>query len=271
GGGDPTDPNGPTEGSCDSASCRTDHPVLRPNLALSKVLLAGPTPVSQAGQVLKYRITVSNTGEVDLEDITVSDVLNDAPQILPAPQGDGGITGVLEVGEVWTYDTSYVVTEADLSDVTRLVNVATVSTSTPGTPEVPSSEVDVPVEWNPLVANDDPLPPTNGRDGGTVPGTVHDNDSLNGTPVDPSDITTTVVTPATPAEPGKPVPELDPSTGVVTVPPGTPSGDYQISYQICEVLTPATCDTAVVQVPVSESPIHANDDPLPPTNGRDGG
>src|SRR5690554_7614270 len=77
--------------------------------------------------------------------------------------------------------------------------------------------VQVPVSESPIQANDDPLPPTNGRDGGTVPGTVHDNDSLNGAPVDPSDITTTVVTPATPAEPGKPVPELDPSTGVVTV------------------------------------------------------
>src|SRR5690606_13405627 len=119
--------------------------------------------------------------------------------------------------------------------------------------------VQVPVSESPIQANDDPLPPTNGRDGGTVPGTVHDNDSLNGTPVDPSDITTTVVTPATPAEPGKPVPELDPSTGVVTVPPGTPAGEYEITYQICEIPDAPKSDLPAREKPVCERPLETND------------
>src|SRR5690606_37829166 len=99
------------------------------------------------------------------------------------------------------------------------VNGKSLEVLSPGNGDI--AVVQVPVSESPIQANDDPLPPTYGRDGGTVPGTVHDNDSLNGKPVDPWDIATTVVTPATPAEPGKPVPELDLSTGVVTVPPGT--------------------------------------------------
>ncbi|MBN8628592.1 MAG: hypothetical protein J0M17_24210, partial [Planctomycetes bacterium] len=35
---------------------------------------------------------------------------------------------------------------------------------------------------------------------------------------------------------GGPVPSIDPATGVVSVPPGTPAGPYTITYQICEKL-----------------------------------
>jgi large repetitive protein len=70
-------------------------------------------------------------------------------------------------------------------------------------------------------------------------GNAFDNDLLNGAPVVLADITATVLTPATPIN-GAPVPVLDPMTGIVSVPAGTPAGTYTITYQICENLNPAT-------------------------------
>ena len=40
---------------------------------------------------------------------------------------------------------------------------------------------------------------------------------------------------------GSVVPRLDPSTGIVTVPPTTPNGVYTISYNICTTATPTSC------------------------------
>ncbi|MGY0504696.1 OmpA family protein [Luteimonas sp. e5] len=99
-----------------------------------------------------------------------------------------------------------------------------------------------------LEANDDTFGPVAGGSGGSA-GNVYENDTLNGQPVDPSQVTGTVLTPATPID-GGPVPVLDPTTGEVTVSPGTPAGSYTITYQICEILNPTNCDTATVTIEV---------------------
>ncbi|MBE2211711.1 MAG: OmpA family protein [Xanthomonadaceae bacterium] len=85
------------------------------------------------------------------------------------------------------------------------------------------------------------------------------DDTLNGQPVTIDQVTLTVVTPATSIN-GGPVPSVDPATGVVSVPAGTPAGDYAITYQICEVLNPSNCDTAIITVTVEAAPIDAVDD-----------
>ena len=46
---------------------------------------------------------------------------------------------------------------------------------------------------------------------------------------------------------------VDPATGAVNVAPGTPAGVYEVTYQICEVLNPGNCDTAVATVERSGS------------------
>ena len=46
----------------------------------------------------------------------------------------------------------------------------------------------------------------------------------------------------------------------VVVAPGTPAGNYTLTYQICEVLNTTNCDQATVTVPVSAAPIIANND-----------
>ena len=71
-------------------------------------------------------------------------------------------------------------------------------------------------------------------------GNVIDNVKINGQRPDPSDVTIEI-TPATPLEPGRPTPEVDPTTGKVTVPKNTPSGEYTIGVKVCDKETPKTC------------------------------
>jgi hypothetical protein len=73
---------------------------------------------------------------------------------------------------------------------------------------------------------------------------VLDNDTLNGTAVNPADVVIT----STPNGP------LTVNTdGTVTVAPNTPAGDYTVQYTICEVLNPTNCDTATVTVTVEKT------------------
>ncbi|ALN88584.1 fimbrial isopeptide formation D2 domain protein [Lysobacter capsici] len=127
----------------------------------------------------------------------------------------------------------------------------------------------VPVTAPVIDAVDDGFPPVPGANGGNA-GNAYDNDTLGGTPVDPADVNGTVLTPATPIN-GGPVPTLDPATGNVTVPAGTPAGNYTITYQICEKLNPSNCDQATVTVPVTAPVIDAVDDGLGPVPGTNGG
>jgi uncharacterized repeat protein (TIGR01451 family) len=118
--------------------------------------------------------------------------------------------------------------------------------------------VTVTVEEALIVANDDTAGPINGLTGGDAGINVLDNDELNGTAVDPNDVTIT----------STPTAELTVNAdGTVSVTPGTPAGTYTISYTICEDLNPTNCDDAVVTVTVEEALIVANDDTYGPVNG----
>jgi hypothetical protein len=118
-----------------------------------------------------------------------------------------------------------------------------------------------------IVANDDNYGPINGTTGNPNVGNAFDNDALNGNPIVLADITATVLTPATPVNPGDPTPALDPATGIVSVPAGTPEGVYTIEYQICENLNPTNCDPATITVNVVPPVIVANDDNYGPVDG----
>ncbi|MES2575862.1 MAG: gliding motility-associated C-terminal domain-containing protein [Bacteroidota bacterium] len=110
-------------------------------------------------------------------------------------------------------------------------------------------------------AVNDPLSPVIGASGTINAGNVLTNDTINGVPVTINDINLTVTTPATPATIGAPVPSIDPSTGIVSVPAGTPAGNYTITYQICYKLNSLTCDSATVTITINAAVIDAvNDD-----------
>ncbi|MBC7234950.1 MAG: DUF11 domain-containing protein [Chloroflexi bacterium] len=94
----------------DSASVR----VIRPGISIRKV--ASPTIVL-AGETVAYTCTVTNTGDVPLLDIALSD---DRCPAMALSSGDGNRNGRLDVGEVWVY-TCRATLNADTT------NIATVS------------------------------------------------------------------------------------------------------------------------------------------------
>ena len=98
------------------------------------------------------------------------------------------------------------------------------------------------VNSTPIVANDDTHTITNGLTGGTTPN-VLTNDSLNGNG-NPSTNSVTLTWLNVPSG-------LRTNTnGTVTVPAGTASGTYTVTYRICEKLNPSNCDTATLTIKV---------------------
>ncbi len=103
----------------------------------------------------------------------------------------------------------------------------------------------------------------NGFDGGTTTETIYDSDTLNGDPIDPADVTTTVNTIDAPLT-------LNPD-GTISVAPGTPAGDYTLNYTICENNNPTNCDTVTETVKVDAPIIDAVAETFAPINGFEGG
>ncbi|MFV5700230.1 Ig-like domain-containing protein, partial [Flavobacterium sp. ZT3R17] len=105
--------------------------------------------------------------------------------------------------------------------------------------------------------------PVNGTTGGNSGVNVFTNDTLNGSPVSPTD----VVLSSTPNGPLTINPD-----GTVSVAPNTPAGSYTVNYTICEVLNPNNCDTATVTIVVAAPAIDAvADTNAIPVNGTTGG
>ena len=119
--------------------------VQNPNLAVTKT--ADVTEVDAAGDVITYTYTVENTGNVTLENVTLSDdnftpgdMTDDFTPTFDSTSDNGN--GVLDVGETWTYTTSYTVTQADIDSGADLVNVATAN-SDQTDPKTEDEKVDV--------------------------------------------------------------------------------------------------------------------------------
>ena len=133
-----------------------------------------------------------------------------------------------------------------------------------------TATITVTVVAAPIAADADSVAGINGATGAANVLDVIPGDTLNGTQVTLAQVNLTVETPATPASPGAPVPTLDPATGLVSVPAGTPAGPYTISYKICEKLNPTNCATNTATINVIASPIVATNDSATGINGYAG-
>jgi gliding motility-associated-like protein/uncharacterized repeat protein (TIGR01451 family) len=134
------------------------------------------------------------------------------------------------------------------------------------------------VDPAPIIANDDIVNNVNGYTGSPNVINAYTNpagmDTFNGQVINinlAGILSASVITQAIPKSPGAPVPELMLSLGRVVVPPGTPAGQYQIKYQLCENLNPGNCDDAVIIINVTAPPIVANDDSVNNINSYSGG
>ncbi|MFD2203158.1 hypothetical protein ACFSKV_16390, partial [Shivajiella indica] len=100
-----------------------------PRIIVEKNQIGGPNPVTAAGQVIEYEITVENTGNLNISNLIATDFLpgSDTGVILTLLAGDDNSDGILNPGEFWEYEISYTVTQADIDLGDNLVNVVSVS------------------------------------------------------------------------------------------------------------------------------------------------
>jgi uncharacterized repeat protein (TIGR01451 family) len=126
------DPNGEDVWDEDSETITAD---LQPGIAITKS--ASPLTYAAVGTVINYTITVENTGNVSLTDITVDD-----PLVASGPtyvSGDLNDDGILQPDETWTYTASYVITLADLNNGS-FTNIASVTGLDPDGTEISDSD-----------------------------------------------------------------------------------------------------------------------------------
>ncbi len=237
---------------------------------------------AQAGETISYVFTVTNTGNIPLGSITITD---------PLVMVSGGPLEILEPGEsdITTFTAVYTITQADI-DAGSFQNTAIVEGFIPdngpistlsddpddptdidrdgdGNPDDPTVTVLTGAPGINAVDDDFSANPVDGNTGGTVANSnVLNNDTLNGITVDPAD----VVISSTPTGP-----LTVNADGTVSVAAETAPGTYTIDYTICEVANPTNCDTATVTVVVGAGPtmIDAVDDDFTasPVNGSTGG
>ena len=119
---------------------------------VAKTQTSGPNPITAAGQVIGYEIELDNTGDIPLSGIVVDDTLPDGSSGAAVLQsGDLNIDGNLDVAETFIYSISYTVTQADIDNLTNLVNQVSVTTTQTGATAQTSSAT-TPVLSNPSIA-----------------------------------------------------------------------------------------------------------------------
>ena len=199
--------------------------------------------------------TIPSTGGTVFTNIASNDKVNGVPAIL-------GTTGNATVAVSGTWPTGIT-----LDPLTGRVTVAAGTTPgtynvvyelcdklTPATCATVSDQIIVtPIIVPAITAYDDTISGGNGKTGTANAGNVLvgnpiNQDTLNGIPVVIGLVNLTVPTPAVPKTPGAPVPVIDTTTGIVSVPPNTPGGTYTLTYSICEKVNPSNCSTAKVIV-----------------------
>ncbi|KAF2511958.1 T9SS type B sorting domain-containing protein [Flavobacterium foetidum] len=117
-----------------------------------------------------------------------------------------------------------------------------------------------------LVANTDAIPSVIGTSNPQTLGVnVFDNDTKNGLPLVPSDVTLTTSTPD-----AKGYLTLNPD-GTVTLGANPPAGTYELAYTICEKLNPSNCSSNTVSVTVGMPIIDAVTETTVSINGNTGG
>jgi len=121
---DPCNPEGKIASPPDSVTVNVLHTA---SLALEKT--ADKTEAN-LGNTITYTFTVTNTGDVPLDGVTIED---NKVQGITGPAGDANNDGKLDTTETWTYTGTYLVQLADIcSDI---VNKAKASAADPCNPE----------------------------------------------------------------------------------------------------------------------------------------
>ncbi len=98
------------------------------SIVKSSVSATGDCINFEIDDTIDYKFVVTNEGDVDITNVIVNDTKLGGVIAGPA-MGDINIDGILNVGEVWTYNASYTITQPDI-DFGSVVNTATVDGDT---------------------------------------------------------------------------------------------------------------------------------------------
>lgn len=116
----PIDPQNDGDTITDISSCQN------PTLGLVLVGMPDDTDTDGCNDIIIYSYAVTNIGNVDLEEINISDNLLNIITLENPNLGDVNNNNILEIGETWNYSASYDITQNDI-DNSPLDNQASVS------------------------------------------------------------------------------------------------------------------------------------------------
>ena len=100
------------------------------DITVSITQTGGPAQVDNIGQTIEYTIVIENIGTLDVTAINALVTQPDGSAgTITGPAGDGGTPGVLDIGETWTYTTSYTSSLVDFQNAIDLINTLSVTSA----------------------------------------------------------------------------------------------------------------------------------------------
>jgi len=216
-----------------------------PGMSLTKDLADPEKSYYRPGDRIEYVITVRNTGNVHLKDVTVTDLLADTKivgELKELPVGEGHSFPAFRTVKQEDIDRGYVLNIAlaeGLTDPNGEEVTAESTTSEPldGDPIDPTCPTCTVLEFSEAEAVDDFFEVTWLADR-RVRGSVLDNDKLNKKLLDPSEV---ILTPLAPDNMGL---WMDRRDGTISLDPLVVPGTYEYPYFFCEVQNPENCSQA---------------------------
>lgn len=195
---------------------------------------------SVVGDVLNYTITVTNTGNLQLTNVTISDPLTGFEETIPN----------LVPGQSVVFETRYVVQAEDLIAGSVYNAVFVIAEDPQGNEITAEDDATVGATANQIIANDDEFGEFPADFGGVL-GLILENDLLNGSPVNFEEVNFEFI-------------ELDGIIGLLTNEQGELSllpgvnevREYTLKYILRESLNPTNTDEAFVTFRLVESDVN---------------
>jgi len=204
-------------------------------IALNKIAdTSGVDAGAEVGDIIPFSFEITNTGNIPLDNVTVTDALADFnlvgaafDNLLPGETNDDAWSG------------TYALKAADIA-AGEVVNTADVTgTYGPGDTLVTTDQdIEVATVGN-IEAIPEVFPPFTGNGGTTT--SMLASDLLNGAPATLDTVTIMVLN----ADDGV---TLDPATGLITLAEGYPAGEYTVEYKISSIAFPSLTDTTIETV-----------------------